>query len=58
MIAVLTEYGGKNALNENKLSYWYENGKHKIVLDGDEAVKEALVKYFGLPEDLPVPVIK
>lgn len=58
MIAVLTEYGGKNALNENKLSYWDENGKHKIVLDSDEAIKEALVKYFGLPEDLPVPVIK
>ncbi len=48
MLAIQTPFGGKNALNSNKLTYWDEKGKHKKELKGQEEIKDALEKYFKL----------
>ena len=48
MLAIQTPYGGKNALNGNKLTYRDEKGKHKKIIESEDERKEAFEKYFNL----------
>ncbi|HOO25524.1 MAG TPA: arylamine N-acetyltransferase [Clostridiales bacterium] len=48
MLAIQTPFGGKNALNGNRLTYWDEEGKHKKEIETEAERREAFEKYFNL----------
>ncbi len=48
MLAKYTQYGGKNAISGDTLTFWDETGKHKTILENDTQRHIALKKYFGI----------
>ena len=48
MLAIQTGFGGKHSISGDTLTYWDENGKHKVTIENEAMRKEALAKYFGI----------
>lgn len=48
MLAIQTPFGGKHAVSGETLTYWDENGKHKVTVEDAQARSQMLKTYFGI----------
>ena len=48
MLAIQAGFAVKNSISGDTLTYWDENGKHKVTLESGEMRREALKTHFGI----------